>query len=192
VTPLLDWIKQHFDNQTEDLPTSVQERWRAATPVVISDRMPLILQHPGHSRTIIGYEIAKDGSTILLAFDPAKYVFTPSTLVLRVVHGSIRRMTQLDIRRTALSSLNLSKQRTDRVSDGKHGSTVHLTESLKKSFQTRSKRAGPSAEGQGDSSPKRLRTGPIGDDVVATEDNEKTLDIGKVLKIFRVDQKRLA
>lgn len=192
MTPLLDWIKQYFDTQTEGHPTSLQERWRAATPVVISDRMPLILQHPGHSRTIIGYEIAKDGSTTLLAFDPAMYVFTP-TLVLRVVHGSIRRMTQHDIRRTALSSLNLSKQRTDRVSDGKHGSTVHLTESLKKPFQTRSKRAGPSAEGQGDSSPKRLRTGgPIEDDVVATEDNEKTLDIRKVLKIFRVNQKRLA
>ena len=192
MTPLLDWIKQYFDTQTEDHPTSVQERWRAATPVVISDRMPLILQHPGHSRTIVGYEIAKDGSTTLLAFDPAKYVFTPSTLVLQVAHGSIRRMTQLDIRHTALSSLNLSKQRTDRVSDGNHGSTAHLTDYLKKPFQTRSKRAGPSAEGQGDSSPKRLRTDPIGDDVVAMEDNEKTLDIRKVLQIFRVNQKRLA
>jgi hypothetical protein len=102
-------------------------------------------------------------------------------------------MTQLDIRHTALSSLNLSKLRTDHVSDSKHSSTGRLfAESLKKPFQARSKRAGPSAEGQGDSSPKRLRTGPIGDDVVATEDNEKTLDIRKVLKIFRVDQKRLA
>jgi len=174
VTPLLDWVKQYFDTQTEDHPTSVQERWRAATPVVISDRMPLILQHQGHSRTIIGYEIAKDGSTTLLTFDPAI------------------RMTQLDIRRTALSSLNLSKQRTGHVNDGRH-STGRLAESLKKPFQTcSSKRAGPSAEGQGDSSPKRLRTGPIGDDDVATEDNEKTLDIRKVLKIFRVDQKRLA
>jgi hypothetical protein len=77
VTPLLDWIKQYFDTQTEGHPTSVQDRWRAATPVVISDRMPLILQHQGHSRTIIGYEITKDGSTTLLTFDPAMYVFTP-------------------------------------------------------------------------------------------------------------------
>lgn len=77
VTPLLEWIKRYFDTQSEDHPTSVQERWRAATPVVISERMPLILQHPGHSRTIIGYEIAKDGRTTLLTFDPAVYVFTP-------------------------------------------------------------------------------------------------------------------
>jgi hypothetical protein len=192
MTPLLDWIKQYFDTQSEGHTTSVQERWRAATPVVISDRMPLILQHQGHSRTIIGYEIAKDGSTTLLTFDPSMYVSTPSALMLRVVHGSIRRMTQLDIRRTALSSLDLSKQRTGQVSDSKHSSTGRLAESLKKPFQAHSKRAGPSAEGQGDSSPKRLRTGPVGDFVVATEDNEKTLDIRKVLKIFRVDQKRLA
>ena len=120
------------------------------------------------------------------------YSHPPLTLVLRVVHGSIRRMTQLDIRRTALPSLNLSKQRMDHVSDSKHNSTGRLAESLKKPFETRSKRAGPSAEGQRDSSPKRLRTGSIGDDVITTEDNEKTLDIRKVLKIFRVDQKRLA
>jgi hypothetical protein len=74
VTPLLDWIKQYFDANTQDKPTSVQERWRGATPVVISDHMPLILQHKGHSRTIVGYEIARDGSTILLAFDPSVYV----------------------------------------------------------------------------------------------------------------------
>ena len=75
VTPLLEWIKRYFDAHTQDHPTSVKEMWRAATPVVISDRMPLILQHQGHSRTIIGYEIAKDGGTTLLAFDPSVYVW---------------------------------------------------------------------------------------------------------------------
>jgi len=175
VTPLLDWIKQYFDAQTVGHPTSVHERWQAATPVVLSDRMPLILQHKGHSRTIIGYEIMKDGSTTLLTFDPAI------------------RMTQLDIRRTALSSLNLFKQRTCLVGDSKHSGTERLAETLTRPFQTHSsKRAGPSAEGQRDSSLKRLRTSPIGDHVLATEDNEKTLDIRKALKIFRVDQKRLA
>jgi hypothetical protein len=74
MTPLLDWIKQYFDADTQDKPTSVQERWRGATPVVISNRMPLILQHKGHSRTIVGYEIARDSGTILLAFDPSVYV----------------------------------------------------------------------------------------------------------------------
>lgn len=74
VTPLLEWIRRYFDGDTQEQSISVQERWRGATPVVISTRMPLVLQHPGHSRTIVGYEIAKDGGTILLAFDPSMYV----------------------------------------------------------------------------------------------------------------------
>jgi len=145
-----------------------------ATPVVITDRMPLILQHQGHSRTIIGYEVAKDGGTTLLTFDPAI------------------RMTQLEIRRTALSSLIASKERKDHLGDNKHRTTLRLAESLKKPFQSGDKRAGPSTEGREDSSPKRLRTGSVGDDVFATGDNEKTLDVKKVLKIFRVDRKKLA
>jgi Peptidase family C78 len=72
MTQLLDWVKRYFDIPSQDHPTaSVQEKWRAATPVVITDRMPLVLQHQGHSRTIIGYEITKDGATNLLAFDPS-------------------------------------------------------------------------------------------------------------------------
>lgn len=101
-------------------------------------------------------------------------------------------MTQHGIRRTALSSLNWSKQGTALASDSKHNNTGHLVGFLKKPFQAHGKRAGPSAEGQGDSPPKRLRTGPVGDDVVTTEDTEKRLDIKKALKIFRVDQKKLA
>src|SRR5258708_35082285 len=85
--------------------------------------------------------------------------------------SAFRRMTQLEIRRTALSSLNLFKQRAGHVSDSKHDPTRRLAESLKKPFLPHSKRAGPSAEGREVSSPKRLRTGPVGDVVVATEDN---------------------
>ncbi|KAH9997516.1 peptidase family C78-domain-containing protein [Russula vinacea] len=191
VTPLLEWIKRYFDAHTQDHPTSVQERWRAATPVVISDRMPLILQHQGHSRTIIGYEIAKDGGTNLLAFDPSV------------------RMTK--IRDIVLSSLNLSKQRGSHLGDNKLSTARRLTESLKKPFQPRSERAGPSAEGRGESPPKRRRTGPIEDDVISVSQrnnsghgamteieagkvgrDERTLDPRTVLKPFRVDQKILA
>jgi hypothetical protein len=34
--------------------------------------MPLVLQHAGHSRTIIGYEITTGGAVNLLLFDPAR------------------------------------------------------------------------------------------------------------------------
>ncbi|KAH9998137.1 peptidase family C78-domain-containing protein [Russula compacta] len=200
VTPLLDWIKSYFDTQTRDHPTSVHERLRGATPVVISDRMPLILQRPGHSHTIVGYEITRDGGTTLLAFDP-----------------SIR-MKQ--IRGVALSSFNSSKQHGDHPDNNKHSTSRPSAESPKKALESRNKRAGPSAGGRGDGSPKRLRAGSIGDviiiedpravegpsnyvsehhnGVMAEEETEKlggderTLDPKKVLKLFRVDQKKLA
>lgn len=129
-------------------------------------------------------------------------------------------MTQ--IRGIVLSSFNLSKERSGHHSDSKLNTTRRLTESLKKPFQSHSKRAGPSAEGRGNNSPKRLRAGPVEDDVIVIEDsgevsspsksvsqhdrsghgakaeieaaagNEKTLDPKKVLQLFRVNQKRLA
>jgi hypothetical protein len=129
-------------------------------------------------------------------------------------------MTQ--IRGIALSSFNLSKERRGHLSDSKLNSTRRLTESLKKSFQSHSKRAGPSAEGRGNSSPKRLRAGPVEDDVIVIEDSGevsspsksvaqhdssghgakteieaaagdmKTLDPKKVLQLFRLNQKKLA
>ncbi|CDZ96917.1 Uncharacterized conserved protein [Phaffia rhodozyma] len=42
--------------------------------VKISNKLPLILQHQGHSRTIVGYETLSSGETNLLLFDPAKTV----------------------------------------------------------------------------------------------------------------------
>ncbi len=71
VSPLLDWIRQYFDANSRDHQASPQEWWRGATPVVVTDRIPLILQYQGHSRTIVGYEIARGGATNLLAFDPS-------------------------------------------------------------------------------------------------------------------------
>ncbi|KAI9446654.1 peptidase family C78-domain-containing protein [Lactarius indigo] len=52
VGPLLDWIRRYFDANSRDHQASPQEWWRGATPVVVTDRMPLILQYQGHSRTI--------------------------------------------------------------------------------------------------------------------------------------------
>lgn len=132
--------------------------------------------------------------------------------------SSISRMTP--IRGVALSSF-LSKEQRGQPGNSKLSTTRRLKESLKKPFQPHSKRAGPSAEGRVDGSPKRPRTGPIGDDVIVIEDSgvvsspsksvsqhdscghgvmteieaagdEKTLDPKNVLKLFRIDQKKLA
>ncbi|KAI9452319.1 DUF1671-domain-containing protein [Russula earlei] len=152
VAPLLDWIKRYFDAHTPDLPTSVQERWQMATPVVITDCMPLILQHQGHSRTIVGYELAKDGSTILLAFDP-----------------SIR-VTKMDGIAPSSSFRAHDDQRGD--CDTPCTSKRPATESPKKGPRwPREKRAGLPAAGQGASSPKRARAGSPGVDVIVVEDS---------------------
>jgi hypothetical protein len=71
VGPLLDWIRRYFDADSRNHQPSPQEWWRGATPVVLTDRMPLVLQYQGHSRTIVGYEITGDGATNLLTFDPS-------------------------------------------------------------------------------------------------------------------------
>ncbi|RKP37900.1 peptidase family C78-domain-containing protein [Dimargaris cristalligena] len=42
----------------------------ADPPVVLTDRLPLYLQHQGHSRTIIGYEYTPRGRVNLLVYDP--------------------------------------------------------------------------------------------------------------------------
>jgi hypothetical protein len=50
-------------------PKDVNQALHRASAVTVTDRMPFILQHDGHSRTIVGYEIVR-GSTNLLMFDP--------------------------------------------------------------------------------------------------------------------------
>ncbi|KAH9004936.1 DUF1671-domain-containing protein [Lactarius hatsudake] len=198
VGPLLDWIRRYFDANSRDHQASSQEWWRGATPVVVTDRMPLILQYQGHSRTIIGYEITKDGATNLLAFDPSV------------------RMRQL--RDMALSNRDV------RPNESKYGTAQHVVQSLKEPFRSHKKRPTPGGRRHGDSSAKRPRSSPLGDDnVIVIEDSEpeegastkvgpqchdsrtkvakwrakigenrKVLDTKKTLKLFRVDEKKLA
>lgn len=44
--------------------------------IINTDKMPLYLQHAGHSRTIVGFETDAQGNENLLIFDPAKAVPT--------------------------------------------------------------------------------------------------------------------
>lgn len=39
--------------------------------MVMTDKMPIILQHQGHSRTVIGFERLKSGTVNLLVLDPS-------------------------------------------------------------------------------------------------------------------------
>ncbi|KAG6832715.1 hypothetical protein H0H92_012287 [Tricholoma furcatifolium] len=66
-----DWIVNYFSPKPDhNKSASINDALRGASPVVITDRMPIILQHQGHSRTIVGYEINKTNKIKLLTFDP--------------------------------------------------------------------------------------------------------------------------
>ncbi|KAJ7197208.1 peptidase family C78-domain-containing protein [Mycena pura] len=76
---LTKWVIEYFSQPhgvVEEInvlrPKTVSEALLGATPVVVTSRMPFILQHDGHSRTIIGYEVNKSGEINLLEFDPSK------------------------------------------------------------------------------------------------------------------------
>ena len=75
VDPLLQWIYNYFSGgDPQSKTTTVGEALRGARAVIVTDKLPIILQHEGHSRTIVGCERVRNGEINLLTFDPAKYV----------------------------------------------------------------------------------------------------------------------
>lgn len=70
---VVDWVVDYFTvcNKSGSSHANALDVLRGASPVVVTDKMPLVLQHNGHSQTIIGYEISKQG-TNLLVFDPSR------------------------------------------------------------------------------------------------------------------------
>ncbi|PCH38291.1 DUF1671-domain-containing protein [Wolfiporia cocos MD-104 SS10] len=74
VEPLLNWVLRHFSADESPKPTTLDEALRGTNAIVITDKMPLILQHDGHSRTVVGCERCSDGNINLLVFDPSRYI----------------------------------------------------------------------------------------------------------------------
>ncbi|KAI9030115.1 peptidase family C78-domain-containing protein [Phycomyces nitens] len=70
---LFDWIQEYFENATKetDAKKTIQGSL-SSTIFYLTDQPPLYLQHSGHSRTIIGIEILKDGQRNLIMFDPGR------------------------------------------------------------------------------------------------------------------------
>ncbi|OJA19675.1 hypothetical protein AZE42_06955 [Rhizopogon vesiculosus] len=73
VQVMIDWIVDYFSPPSSIKQSTVTDVLRGASPVITTDKMPLILQYDGHSQTIIGYEVAKNGDKNLLIFDPSKH-----------------------------------------------------------------------------------------------------------------------
>ncbi|OXG77798.1 hypothetical protein C349_05048 [Cryptococcus neoformans var. grubii Br795] len=78
---LQQWVKDYFNESTESpsngsafdvLMRSGENSAGRGEVVRVSNRFPLILQHSGHSRTIVGYEENARGDVNLLLFDPGK------------------------------------------------------------------------------------------------------------------------
>ena len=65
------WIANHFSPSHEGAQT-VNDVLNGA--VTVTELMPVILQHVGHSRTVVGYEVQKNGECNLLVFDPSRCV----------------------------------------------------------------------------------------------------------------------
>lgn len=74
VKAVTDWVVQYFSPSMCGKIKTIDDALRGASPVMCTNKMPLILQHNGHSRTIVGYEVSQNGVVNLLCFDPAKWV----------------------------------------------------------------------------------------------------------------------
>ncbi|KAH7107726.1 peptidase family C78-domain-containing protein [Auriculariales sp. MPI-PUGE-AT-0066] len=71
---VLQWVKDYFDPPTDkSITANALDALRGGgSAIVVTGKMPLVLQHAGHSRTIIGIEINRLGEMNLLLFDPSK------------------------------------------------------------------------------------------------------------------------
>jgi hypothetical protein len=66
----MDWIQHYFETAVTTTKKSSDEQQRKV--VHVTNRPPLYLQHSGHSRTVIGIEVLKDGKRNLIMFDPGR------------------------------------------------------------------------------------------------------------------------
>ncbi|KAF8123782.1 peptidase family C78-domain-containing protein [Boletus edulis] len=68
---LTEWVANYFTEKPEG---DINKILRTASPIVTTNKMPIIMQYEGHSVTIVGYELAKSGKINLLAFNPSNRV----------------------------------------------------------------------------------------------------------------------
>ncbi|KAG2348536.1 DUF1671-domain-containing protein [Suillus weaverae] len=178
---MIDWIVQYFSPPNPKQGT-VTDVLRGASPVIATDKMPLVLQFNGHSQTVIGYEISKNGDTNLLVFDPS-------------------RPPRLSMRRAAIagpSSVVWEQSRTNQVLQ----SVMHPTSNGRSS---KLKRPSSSSDMQ---QHKRTKSSESDDEIIIVEDSDaprngqgsgaspgqtqpSTLDPSNVVNHFRLGTSKL-
>ncbi|KAF9567624.1 DUF1671-domain-containing protein [Agrocybe pediades] len=168
---VIDWVVNYFTpNSPSSKPSNAFESMKM-TPIAMTDKMPLILQHNGHSRTVVGYEIDKNGATNLLVFDPS---FRPDSTIRNAALAEFAASgQQASSTLTATSSLKRKRSvvsvQDENVQDG--NSSAKRTTSTSKPL-TPPKDAGQKGKGK------------------AREGQE--MDTFRLVKKFRLDPKSLS
>lgn len=118
---LIQWIVDYF---TQDPPkqSTVNDALRAASPVVVTDKLPIILQHNGHSRSVVGYERLQNGSINLFMFDPSRYACSCPAIAPTCQHRSLclYRAPKSRLRELGLSAHSASATGATPSTDKKH------------------------------------------------------------------------
>ena len=75
-TALTKWVLKYFNVELPESPAkdafSALMASGGSSIKIAHDRLPLYLQHSGHSRSIVGVEVKKNGDINLLLFDPGQ------------------------------------------------------------------------------------------------------------------------
>ncbi|KAK4053317.1 hypothetical protein OIO90_003929 [Microbotryomycetes sp. JL221] len=84
---LVKWIMRYFESDRSNTPQS-QDAFSAmmatkGEPVLVTSKAPLYLQHQGHSRTVVGVDVTKNGDSWLLLYDPGLSVSMTMTKAAR-------------------------------------------------------------------------------------------------------------
>jgi len=171
---VIKWVVDYFTpKQAIDKPTNIFESL-TNSPVTITNKMPLILQHDGHSRTIIGYEIDGRGITNLLMFDPA---YRPSS----------------ELRSKALGDFFQSRSSEDSSSITSPLGASNLKRKLSEDVQSLNKEKSPKIREVGH--PISSRKEPSTDTTLPFNQGSSKkdgLDLYSMLQKFRLDPKRLS
>jgi len=154
---LLNWVLKYFSAGNEHRKdATINQALRTARPVIVTEKMPLILQHAGHSRTIVGCEQVKGGSINLLVFDPSRRVSS-------------------DIRKAGLAAYSgVNGDETPNTAFLSTSNLFHQVASSMKTYDTPKRKADSSSAG---SSIKRVRSStdenrPRNEPIVVDDDDD--------------------
>ncbi|KAF8522105.1 DUF1671-domain-containing protein [Hysterangium stoloniferum] len=189
---VVEWVVNYFSTpKTSKWAADAFSALKGASPIILTEKMPLILQHAGHSRTVVGYEINKKGEPNLLIFDPS--------------HRPSKQLRQIALAMHSSSSPNKRGDDSSVISDNLH---------MNKEDNAQERLFWNTSPGDGDRMKKRVRSNLQGlssekndNDIIDIDDgegNEDAKDTGdkkvsldgldpmKTLNAFRVSQTKLA